>query len=473
MIGLVLVITDNAAEARQLTRACDALGVGIHVVGTCDAAMTYLNSGSAELIVGHFEAILEMRQLRPGLHTIVLASASDSGQIIESIKRGVLDVLTRPMNHDVLVKRLGDALKLAEEALQPPLERRKKGTGSGVRVVGQSPAMQDVYRQIGMIAPREINVLITGESGTGKELVAKAIVEHSARSDKPFMAINCAAIPDQLLESELFGHEKGSFTGADKRRVGKFEQCDGGTLFLDEIGDLPLLTQAKLLRVLQDHSFQRVGGNQTFKSDVRIIAATHQSLEEMIAKKQFRQDLYYRLKVATIHLPALREREVDAVLLAHYFMDRIGRQMKSEVRAFAPETVAALVAYPWPGNVRELENVIRSALAMARGTVLRREFLPERITGAGIAEPLSAVTEGRPEDEALGTWIEGLLKRGRAGNAYDKAVGQVERVLIYKTLSQTQGHLVQAAELLGISRTTLRKKMREHKISVKAGPAQG
>jgi two-component system nitrogen regulation response regulator GlnG len=358
-----------------------------------------------------------------------------------------------------------------------------------VRLVGQSPAMQEVYRQIGLFAPQQINVLITGESGTGKELVARAIVEHSPRSDKPFMAINCAAVPDTLLESELFGHEKGAFTGADRRRIGRFEQCDGGTLLLDEIGDLPPATQGKLLRVLQDRSFQRVGGNETITADVRIVAATHQPLEQMIAERRFRQDLYYRLKVATIHLPALREREVDAVLLAHYFADHIGRQMGSQVRSFDPEAVAALLAYPWPGNVRELENVIRSSLAMARGSMFRLEFLPVHVragraggnaggasgdtskSGGSAEAPVRSTPDTAPPD-AIEAWIETMLWQGqpRGERPFLEAIAQLERVLIRQALSQTGGRLIHAAELLGISRTTLRKKMRDHGIVVKAGP---
>jgi two-component system nitrogen regulation response regulator GlnG len=418
--------------------------------------------------------------LHADYHAVVLANTADSQEVIESIKHGVLDCLTRPMQHEEVVRRLGDALRLAGEPAAPPRRKRAQGPRPGVRLVGQSPAMQEVYRQIGLFAPQEINVLITGESGTGKELVARAIVEHSPLADKPFMAINCAAIPETLLESELFGHEKGAFTGADRQRIGRFEQCHGGTLLLDEVGDLPPATQGKLLRVLQDRSFQRVGGNETITADVRILAATHQPLEQMIAERRFRQDLYYRLKVATIHMPALREREVDAVLLAHYFMDRIGRQMGSQVRSFDPEAVAVMLAYPWPGNVRELENVIRSSLAMARGAVFRLEYLPEHVRAArtrrGAAEggaeaPASPGSTAAPP-EAIEAWVEAVLREGRleGERPFLNAVAHLERVLIRQALSQTGGRLIHAAELLGISRTTLRKKMRDHGIVVKAGP---
>jgi two-component system nitrogen regulation response regulator GlnG len=337
------------------------------------------------------------------------------------------------------------------------------------RIVGQSPAMKEVYKLIGLVAPRDVNVLITGESGTGKELVARAIVHHSLRKDGPFLAVNCAAIPETLLESELFGHEKGAFTGADVRRIGKFEQCHGGTLFLDEVGDIPVSTQAKLLRVLQDNKIQRLGGAEVIRCDVRIIAATHQSLERLIQEQRFRQDLLYRVKVASIDVPPLREREVDVVLLAHYFVDRHKRGLGVHIQSFAPETLPILLKYPWPGNVRELENAMKSALVVARGPVLRPEFLPEHVRKGAEAGPPSDSTAQAPEAESpagqLRSVAESLIAQpALRGRLYDTASAMIEREIIRVCLERTRGQVAPAARLLGISRTTLRKKMARHGI---------
>src|SRR5262249_37913832 len=241
--------------------------------------------------------------------------------------------------------------------------------------VGRCPAMGEVYKAIGRVADQNVIVLITGESGTGKELVARAIYQHSSRADKPFLAINCAAIPESLLESELFGHEKGAFTGADRRRIGKFEQCNGGTIFLDEIGDMPLATQGKILRLLQDQKFERVGGNETIQTDVRLIAATNRDLKSFSEQGKFRSDLYYRLSVFTIRLPPLRERGEDLPMLLSYYLRRCNRELTRDVREVAPEAMEQLRSYPWPGNIRELQSVIKQSLLRATGTALIPAFL--------------------------------------------------------------------------------------------------
>jgi two-component system nitrogen regulation response regulator GlnG len=377
---------------------------------------------------------------------------------------------------------LDSALRLGRDILLPAVYEKPEEDRSIARIIGQSPAMKEVYKLIGLIAPRDINVLITGESGTGKELVARAILHHSPRRDRPFLAVNCAAIPETLLESELFGHEKGAFTGADMRRIGKFEQCSGGTLLLDEIGDIPLPTQAKLLRVLQDGSFQRLGGTQTIRCSVRILAATHQPLEELIARRQFRQDLYYRLKVASIHVPALREREVDVVLLAHHFVNDCNRQLGTKVRRFAPETLPLLLNYSWPGNVRELENTIKSALVVARGSVLRPESLPMVLRQAGPSAAtaaragMDAPANGAPHEDtrllanrggrALRETVAGLLAgTHHTGQLYRQAMELMERAVIRAAVERTRGNMAGAARLLGISRTTLRVKMEQFELN--------
>jgi DNA-binding NtrC family response regulator len=329
--------------------------------------------------------------------------------------------------------------------------------------------MREVYKLIGRIAPRDVNVLITGESGTGKELIARAILHHSPRKDRPFLAVNCAAIPETLIESELFGHEKGAFTGATLRRIGKFEQCDGGTLFLDEIGDIPLATQAKLLRVLQDGSFQRLGGTELITSDVRVIGATHQPLETLIAEKRFRQDLYFRLKVASIDVPPLREREVDVILLAHQLVRRYNRNLNTDIRSFSPDVLPVLIKYPWPGNVRELENAIKAALVVARGTVFRLEFLPEHIrkggaVGTGDDGGSQRLPDDSPTEEARAVAERLASQAALEGKLHEAATSMVEREVIRVALGRCGGQLARAARLLGISRTTLRKRMARHGI---------
>jgi len=340
------------------------------------------------------------------------------------------------------------------------------------RIIGESPVMKDLYKLVGLIAPRDINVLVTGESGTGKEIVARAILHHSPRKDKPFLAVNCAAIPETLLESELFGHEKGAYTGADLRRIGKFEQCDGGTLFLDEIGDIPLATQVKLLRALEDNAFQRLGGTQLIKCDVRIIAATHQSLDQLIHARRFREDLYHRLMVAAIHVPPLREREVDAVLLAHYYIARYNRRLGTAVQSVSPEALPVLIEYPWPGNVRELENAIKSALVLARGSILRLEHLPAKIREFVGRRTVALPRESVGSDVASGE-LHAIAERlasqpSLEGELHKAATSMIEREMIRVCLARTGGRVAPAARLLGISRTTLRKRMTHLAITITA-----
>ena len=303
------------------------------------------------------------------------------------MKQGAYDYLIKPLDTQHLRRVVGQALELsrlsrepAVVAESPPEEER------GDAIIGCCPAMLEVFKAIGRVAAQDVTVLITGESGTGKELVARAIYQHGARAKGPFLAINCAAIPENLLESELFGHEKGAFTGAERRRIGKFEQCSGGTLFLDEVGDMPLATQGKVLRLLQDQAFERVGGNETIQTDVRLIAATNRDLEEDAAQGKYRPDLYYRLSVFTIHLPALRERGDDLPMLVRHYVRRFNRELGREVREVTPEAMELLRSYPWPGNIRELQSVLKQALLRVTGPVLTAESLPAPVS-AHAAQP--------------------------------------------------------------------------------------
>jgi two-component system nitrogen regulation response regulator GlnG len=312
--------------------------------------------------------------------------------------------------------------------------------------------MLEIYKAVGRVAAQDVTVLITGDSGTGKELVARAIYQHSARAKAPFLALNCAAIPEHLLESELFGYEKGAFTGADRRRIGKFEQCNGGTLLLDEIGDMPIALQAKILRVLQDQTFERIGGSETIRTDVRVIASTHRDLKARSLANEFRADLYYRLGVFTIHLPALRDRGDDVPALVHHYVRQFSRELGREIDQVADETLARLSAYSWPGNVRELQSVVRQALLHASGTVLLPAFLPELSTGSPARSPA-------PFEFDLARFIGERLVPG-AADVSAETHREVDRLMFALVLDFTGGNHRDAAKVLGISRQTLRVRMR-------------
>jgi two-component system nitrogen regulation response regulator GlnG len=328
--------------------------------------------------------------------------------------------------------------------------------------------MQAVYKAVGRVAPQDVTVLVLGESGTGKELVARAVYHYSKRANGPFLAVNCAAIPENLLESELFGHEKGAFTGADRKRIGKFEQASGGTLFLDEIGDMTPLTQTKILRVLQGQEFERVGGNEPIRADVRVIAATNRDLEKMVAEGTFRGDLYYRLNVFTIRLPPLRDRGDDLPLLVEHFVRRFGRELGKQVREVSPGAMAALRAYPWPGNVRELQSVVKQALLGTTGPVILPEFLPPGVrrgeSGAG----------GEPGFDfgGLTGYVEDQLKAG-SSTLYADFQSLTDRHLLTLVLRHTGGNLSQASRLLGITRATLRTKLAALGLMAERPPAAG
>ena len=331
--------------------------------------------------------------------------------------------------------------------------------------------MQEVFKVIGQLAASDATALITGESGTGKELVARAIYHHGKRSESTFLAINCAAIPENLLESELFGHEKGAFTGAAAQRIGKFEQCDGGTIFLDEIGDMSLATQAKILRVLQSGSFERVGGNQSIKVDVRVIAATHKRLEQAVAAREFREDLFYRLNVVRIHIPPLRERRDDIPLLINYFLKKFAQAQNRAPKSILPAAVELLERFQWPGNVRELENVIQRATVMAKGDVILPGDLPALISSGRPPDrtsarspperPVPPPAEEKPSDMAA---LSRTLFQWAREQESLKILPAVERELIIQALLETKGNQVQAAKLLGVTRATLRKRVEKFQI---------
>jgi DNA-binding NtrC family response regulator len=380
------------------------------------------------------------------------------------MKLGAYDYLLKPFDVPKLKDLVNNALKAARDmkqvvSYQPLLETEDYELG----IVGRSEVMQQVFKLIGQVAASDATALVTGESGTGKELVARAIYHHSHRSQQPFLAVNCAAIPEQLLESELFGHERGSFTGATMQRIGKFEQCNKGTIFLDEIGDMTPPTQTKILRVLQSGTFERVGGNQPLQVDVRVIAATNKPLEQAVAARQFREDLFYRLNVVRIHIPPLRDRRDDIPLLVNYFLKKIAHDQQREPKSIASAAIRALEKYHWPGNVRELENVIRRAHVIAKSDAILPGDLPAEITGQGAAHlaiPTSP-TEGTAADAAaLARQLFHLAKR----DPKLKVLPAVERELVIEALKETDNNQVQAAKLLGITRATLRKRIEKFDI---------
>jgi two-component system nitrogen regulation response regulator GlnG len=408
------------------------------------------------------EVFRQLHSINARIPVVFLARANRGDAAIEVMKQGAYDCLFKPLELSQLRRVVGEALDVALRLRQPALaEENDTDTDTGSGVIGSCPAMGEVYKSIGRVADQTFPVLITGESGTGKELVARAIYQHGRRAKAPFLALNCAAIPENLLESELFGHEKGAFTGADRRRIGKFEQCNGGTIFLDEIGDMPLALQAKVLRLLQDQEFERVGGNETIRTDVRLIAATHRDLRAWSVDGKFRADLYYRLSVFSIHLPALRERGTDLQPLVQHYVRRYSRELGREVRQVAPEAMECLRRHSWPGNIRELQSVLRQALLQARGGVLLPTFLPE---------PLGASREGAPSPLATGEpGVETFITRQRLGpdvrDLYAETHRDLDRLLLARVLEHTQGNVQQAALLLGIARQTLRLKLRDLGLS--------
>ena len=384
---------------------------------------------------------------------IFITTAKNADTAIEAMKLGAFDYLYKPLDLEKLRRVVGQALEVAR--LREPVALAEVTTdASSGALLGGSAAMLEIYKAIGRVAAQDVTVLITGESGTGKELVARALCQHSVRANAPFLALNCAAIPESLLESELFGYEKGAFTGADRRRIGKFEQCNGGTLLLDEIGDMPVALQAKILRVLQEQTFERVGGSETIHTDVRVIASTHRDLKTRSADNSFRADLYYRLGVFTIHLPPLRERREDVPVLVHHYVNQFSRELGREITHVAPEAMARLVAYAWPGNVRELQSVVRQALLHASGTVLLPTFLPELVDPT-----IGPVATSRSTEIDLSRFIRERLIPGAEDLSADTH-REVDRMLFSLTLDFTRGNHRDAAKVLGISRQTLRVRMR-------------
>ena len=463
----LLVIDDESSILHAFRRAFDDPGIELLTAETAAEGEALVASENPDVVVldlrlpdkTGLECFLRIREIDSRTPVIFITGHGTVETAIEATKLGAYDYLFKPLELDQLKSLIDKAFHLSHMIkVQPAVPGSDPDVSSRESIIGRCDAMKEIYKAIGQVAVQDISVLLLGESGTGKEVVAQAIYHHSKRAEKPFHTINCAAIPESLLESEMFGHEKGSFTSADRRRIGKFEQADGGTLFLDEVGDMSPMTQAKLLRVLQDGTFERVGGTGMIKADVRVIAATNHDLQQLVEEGRFRKDLYYRLSVVTIHLPPLRERGEDLKLLAEYFLQRYSPEFARKVTQVSPEALACLQQYAWPGNVRELESVIKQSLLKARGNILLPEFLPPLLGG------ISSETES-PLDSDLDDFISQRLTAGST-KLYAETIACAERHLLQRVLEQTRGNQVQASAILGISRVTLRNRIRSLDIDV-------
>jgi two-component system nitrogen regulation response regulator GlnG len=467
----LLVVDDEANVLYSLAKSLQSDTLEVLTASTGRAGLELMEQRRPDAAIldvrlsdmSGLEVFDRIRQIDPRLPIIIITAFATTETAIEAMKRGAFEYLLKPIDFHQLREVVERALELSRFRHVPAVFEEAEVAEASDRIVGRSAAMQEVYKAIGRVAGQDVTVLITGESGTGKELVARALYHHSARAAATFLTINCAAIPEQLLESELFGHERGAFTGAERRRIGKFEQADQGTLFLDEIGDMSPATQAKVLRVLQEQRFERLGGNETIATDVRVIAATNKDLEGEVAAGRFRRDLLYRLNGFTIFLPPLRERRDDLPLLIEHFIRLFGRSLQRNIRSVTPEAQRCLEEYDWPGNVRELQSVLKYAIIRSAGEVLTLDYLPENLRSAPSPTPPTPAADAGTLDVGL---LTGSLLRAGETDIYRRVCLAVDRVMIETVLRHAKGNQVQASELLGISRTTLRAKMRALRMSV-------
>jgi two-component system nitrogen regulation response regulator GlnG len=452
----VWIVDDDRSIRWVIEKALSREGIAYNSFSSAQDALEALSGGSPEVLVSDIrmpglsglELLQAVKQRHPAVPVIVMTAYSDLDSAVAAFQGGAYEYLPKPFDIDQaveLIRRALDESRRESEAIEPLAQTPE--------ILGQAPAMQEVFRAIGRLSQSSATVLITGESGTGKELVARALHRHSARGPKPFVAINTAAMPKDLLESELFGHERGSFTGAQQQRRGRFEQAEGGTLFLDEIGDMPAELQTRLLRVLSDGSFYRVGGHQQIKVNVRVIAATHQNLEQRVRDGAFREDLYHRLNVIRLRLPSLRERSEDVPLLAKHFLAASAKQLGVEPKRLSDDALVHLSRLEFPGNVRQLENLCHWLTVMAPGQVVETGDLPAEFRDQGAVAPSDWLA-------ALEHEAERRLARGETG-ILDGLSRQFERALISRALARTGGRRIEAANLLGMGRNTITRKIQE------------
>lgn len=454
----VWLVDDDASIRWVLERALKSGGMTPRVFEAAEPALEALRGEAPDVLLtdirmpglSGLDLVRRLHETRPQLPIIVMTAHADLDNAVSAYESGAFEYLPKPFDIDQVV----ELVRRAAESAAKPISGRTDETPMP-ELLGKAPAMQQVFRAIGRLSRSAVSVLITGESGTGKELVARALHEHSPRSGKSFIALNTSAIPSELLESELFGHEKGAFTGADALRRGRFEQADGGTLFLDEIGDMPTGLQTRLLRVLAEGEFYRVGGQSPIRVDVRVIAATHQNLEDRVVRGLFREDLFHRLNVIRMELPPLRARREDVADLLDHYLGIAATELGVERKRIASDARAALEAYAWPGNVRELVNLCRRLTVLAPGGEIRLEDLPSEIRGA------SAVVDADGWPQVLAAWAEAESLRRDAAPLLDTALPEFERTLIRVALRHTSGHRQEAAKLLGWGRNTLTRKLKE------------
>ncbi len=464
----ILVVDDDGGIRKSLSKLLESMGHSVVTAPDGLQGLAALRAESPDLVLmdirmpksSGLDILKEIRKADAKVPVIIMTAHGTTSTAIEAIKAGAYDYILKPFDipglQDLVRKALEASAMMRHTVAVAPLDHAEQAPET---LIGKSKAMQEIYKTIGRIAESDISVLLEGESGTGKELVARAIYHHSLRSQKPYLAVNCAAIPETLLESELFGHERGAFTDAKTTRIGKFEQCHGGTLFLDEIGDMTLATQAKVLRILQEKEFQRVGGTEVIKVNVRMLAATNKNLRKAIADGSFREDLYYRLNVLTLSLPALRERKEDIPLLTNYFVKKFtpaGRHCE-----IVPAAVEKLKNHDWPGNVRQLENAVKRAIAMSKkGMLLPADFHWDETAAAECGPGGFSL-----ESHAKGIFAEMLRCNASSPDTASAVMDRIESRLIELALEHTQGNQLRAAKLLGVNRNTLRKKMQAYRIS--------
>ncbi len=475
----ILIAEDELSLRTILKKLFQKKGFEVETAGDGQVALTKLRESPYDLAIldikmpslSGLEVLDQLKKDKVKTAIIVMTAQDTMRNAVDAMKKGAYDYITKPFELDeleMIVDKAVEARRLAEEVQSLRREVSGLKVDKEAKIVGQSRAVREVYKTIGKVAANDVSILITGESGTGKELIAKAIHQNSARAKGPFVAVNCAAIPRDLLESELFGYRKGAFTGAEENRPGHFEIANNGTLFLDEVGDLPLPLQAKLLRVLQEKEVQRLGSSEAKAVDVRILAATNQNLEKMVKEKKFREDLFFRLNVIPIHLPPLRERKEDIPLLCEYFLAKLGQETGILRKTLSPEAMQMLEGYRWPGNIRELENVIkRAAILSANETLHVQDFA--FFLGKG-AEDTQREIEEMGLEELIASRLQSFLaKLGdlETTNLYETIMEMAERPLIRLILKQTGQNQIRAAKILGINRNTLRKKIRTLKIAVK------
>jgi len=472
----VLVIDDDKDLRYSLRRALAGLGYNVIEADSGESGVGLAKREQPDVILldnrmggmSGIETLQMLRGAQPQAMVILMTAYGTTQTAIEAMKFGAFDYVMKPFDQAKLIALVDKAMSAGRDLANAGKQARMLVNPADYKegIIGSSEPMQEVLKSIGQVAASDATVLITGESGTGKELVARCIHQHSLRSKGPFTAVNCAAIPENLIESELFGHEKGAFTGAAGQKPGKFELCDGGTIFLDEIGDMSLPTQTKVLRAIQEGEIQRVGGTATLKVSVRVVAATNKDLETMVAARQFREDLYYRLNVFRIRLPALRERKGDVPLLVDYMLQRQAAARKSRPKRLSAEALEAMLAYDWPGNVRELENVVQRANVLAKGeTILTKDLpsdvlTPRRPAPAAAATPAATSVAAPAPETGLVPSYDAIYRGCREGDG-KSILNVIEMEMIKRAMEETRGNQLRAALILGINRSTLKKRLGE------------